>query len=488
MGVICSCQAAQRDDVGDPVTSEISTGTEVRQKSGLLAFDDHPVAIEVNGSPLVDMDDTSKKDSSAIEESSAVILKAAEGSPSDKPLQVKAQQSADEVDTTDSVPNQVSVESLECLGDIEALVKAGEWGEAELSLLDWLDSAGSTDAEQLRWVQIEGLPWVQDTVGHSRIFWEARQLMPDPAAVAQATDQAGEAAQEGFPGWTPLPKVRIDYPAIVPGTVPSMFAHINPFVRILWRSHRDKMMLKFLTEFPSFHPILHQPFVVSFFSLWAEVDKWSSWNPVVSGVPQLLKAPSVDHQTWISKTYIPFLTSEAGVGEMFRMFSPEGFVVQKVQSVMDPEDERNKRMVLPKGYTRKKQEDYTMTIAVLGSEKTVLVIHYEVDVGEHPPSQRITNFILNMVAPSLAKKMFRNAAETFTLPFYQERMQEDVSKVYARISQANNDGQAREERTKVKFDSSNTRVYPEAFRAGDLYGRSLKRSLPQAIPETAASS
>eukprot|EP00927_Polykrikos_kofoidii_P077960 TRINITY_DN74842_c0_g1_i1.p1 TRINITY_DN74842_c0_g1~~TRINITY_DN74842_c0_g1_i1.p1 ORF type:complete len:476 (-),score=39.47 TRINITY_DN74842_c0_g1_i1:216-1643(-) len=383
----------------------------------------------------------------------------------------------DEIANNDASPKEGEVPvEVDLYTDIEALVDSGEWGESELRLLDLLDSAGSVDKERMMYGELESLPWFRKLLKRSKIFWDARQHLPLQDTLAQPSlRKKCNATAEGFPGWTALPTVRIDYTQLVPGSSASTFAHINPDVRLLWRSHEKHMMVKFLAEFPSIHPFNRKPFIVSFLSLWAEIANWPSWHPLVPGPPRLIGPQTVDYCTWQDKVYIPVFKSETGISEMDRLFSPEGFIVQKIESIVDENDDRVKGMDVSGGYSRKSNPDRTFSICTLGEDKTVLVVHYEGYVGDNPPSNMLVNFILKNILPTLAKKMFKAAAETFTNPYYMEKQAADETKVYARIKKAEQDGIAREQRSRHKFHTSTDRPHLDAFRVGDLWRRSLSQ-------------
>jgi len=365
------------------------------------------------------------------------------------------------------------------MASVERLVASGEWGEAEAEVLNLLDAAGEPDRQRELWARLQSQSVIQDVLCRSRIFWEARQFLPEQErqAAGRSTSKEkaknAEAAKEGFPGWTVLPKVRIDYYSLLPGAAKGYFDNIDPDARVLWRIHEGKAQIKVLSEFPARHPTMAKSFALAFFSMWAEVDKWNNWNPALAEAPKPIRPATLDYMTWEERVYIRFVKKEAGVGEMHRLFTPDGMIVQKTQSVSDPEDPRVKNLTTSGGYAKKVDQDRNYVIAVLGADKTVVVAHYECDLGDWTPPSMITNYILSWLMPTLIKKMFKTGADIFKDTAYIDRHTEDQQGFYARIAKCESCAVDRERTTGQKFHSSKPghRIHSEITKSGDLWHR-----------------
>jgi len=379
-----------------------------------------------------------------------------------------------------SEPPEQETPEAEAMRLVRELIEMKEWGEAEMVIMELLDELSFDDQVRV-WADFESAQIGQEVLDHSAIFLEARQRLPgqDPVSdmvVTRRSSRGGtktDPAQEGFPGWSALNPVKLDYYSLLPNSPKGFFDGIEQQARMLYRVADDKLQIKVLSEFPSKHPTLSKSFVLAFLSMWAEVDKWDTWNPMYSDPPKALTKPTLDFMTWEEKSTIRLVMSQQGVSEMHRLFTPDGMIVQRIQAVIDPQDERNKNMKLSKGYSRKKQKDSSYTIAVLGADKTVVVVHYEVALlGKHPPNMAL-HAVFSMLMPTIIRKMFKVGADIFSNPLYAERHAADAVGLYARIGRSERDACDREARTGHKFHSSKKgcRPHSDIFSAGDLVQR-----------------
>eukprot|EP00928_Gymnodinium_smaydae_P054394 TRINITY_DN38176_c0_g1_i1.p1 TRINITY_DN38176_c0_g1~~TRINITY_DN38176_c0_g1_i1.p1 ORF type:complete len:474 (+),score=50.24 TRINITY_DN38176_c0_g1_i1:77-1498(+) len=370
-----------------------------------------------------------------------------------------------------------AVDDLDNLEDVSAvlrsvarLVQAKEWVEAEFLLSRALKFRAEADRASF-WKQVADDDNVKHVLHYSKILWDAKSRLP--LAQVERPSVSDKAAALGYPGWSLISPVSVDFKQLFPDVDPVTYLKgLQPLAQVLWRQEPGLMQIRILAQVPLPHPKLPTNWCAGFLSMITEAELLMNMVPVLVEPPSYLRPPLRDFTTWKEKTRIRFIASEVHVWEQDRLFTPEGLVVLQSRKVFDASDERVSQLEVPSGYTRSPGREVQTHTIVIGEEEMGVTVSIDVPMpnGKQVPSF-ILNFFLGWLVPTIVRKTFFTAAQMFTDPDYVQRQEADKTGLYARIAKAVAEARQCAKDRGYEFSMFDSRRRPSAssFQSGSLW-------------------